>query len=60
MSFEKVDLLKMKRERILKSLNWAINAYYKKELSDEEFNALLKILDDDFTKVREELNQYTE
>ena len=60
MLFERVDLLKMKRERILKSLNWAISAYYKKELSEEEFITLLKILDDDFTKVREELNRYTE
>ena len=60
MLFERVDLLKMKRERILKSLNWAIIAYYKKELSYEEFNALLKILDEDFAKVREELNQNTE
>ena len=60
MLFERAELLEKKGKRILKSLNWAINAYCKKELSDEEFNALLKILDDDFTKVREELNQYTE
>ena len=60
MSFERVDLLKMKRERILKSLNWAISAYYNKELSDEEFKALLKILYEDSTKIREQLNQFAE
>ena len=60
MLFERLELLGKKRERILKTLNWAIDAYYKKELSDEEVNALLKNLNDDITKVREELKQVTE
>ena len=60
MLFERAELLEKKGKRILKSLSWAIDAYCNRELSDEEFNALLKILVDDFTKVREELNQYTE
>ena len=55
MSFERVDLIKMKGERILKSLNWAIDAYCRRELSDEEFDELWKILDNEFADVRDEL-----
>ena len=60
MSFERVDLLNKEGERILRSLNWAVSAYYNKELTEEEFKALLKILYEDSAKVREELNQYAE
>ena len=60
MLFERAELLEKKGKRILKSLSWAIDAYCNRELSDEEFDALFKILYEDFTKVREELNQYTE
>ena len=60
MSLERVELLKKEGERISKSLNWAVIAHHNKELSDEEFRSLLKILHDDSIKVREALNQYVE
>ena len=60
MSFERMQLLKKKSNRILKTLSWTIDAYCKRELSDEEFDALFKILDENHTEVREELNQYVE
>ena len=59
MLFERAELLEKKGKRILKSLNWAIDAYCNRELSDEEFDALFKILYEDFTKVREGLKQVT-
>ena len=60
MSFERMQLLKKKSNRILKTLSWTIDAYCKRELSDEEFDALFKILDENHTEVREELNRYAE
>ena len=60
MSFERVDLLKMKKESIIKSVERAVSANLKKELSDESFVTLLKILDDKYTEISEELNRYTE
>ena len=43
MLFERAELLEKKGKRILKSLNWAIDAYCNRELSDEEFDALFKM-----------------
>ena len=60
MSNERVESLEEKGKRILKSLSWAIDAYCKRELSDEEFDALFKILDEDYAEVREGLKQVTE
>ena len=57
MLFERAELLEKKGKRILKSLNWAIDAYCNRELSDEEFDALFKILDEDYAEVREGLKQ---
>ena len=58
MSNERVELLKKKSNRILKTLSWAIDAYCNRELSDEEFDELFKILDKDYAEVREGLNLY--
>ena len=59
MLFERAELLEKKGKRILKSLSWAIDAYCNGELSDEEFDALFKILDEDYAEVREGLKQVT-
>ena len=59
MLFERAELLEKKGKRILKSLNWAIDAYCNRELSDEEFDALFKILYEDYAEVREGLKQVT-
>ena len=57
MLFERAELLEKKGKRILKSLNWAIDAYCNRELSEEEFDALFKILYEDYAEVREGLKQ---
>ena len=55
MLFAREDSLKMKGERVLKALSWTIDAYCRRELSDEEFDELWKILDNEFADVRAEL-----
>ena len=60
MTLERVELLKMKKESIIKSVERAVSANLKKELSDESFVTLLKILDDKYTEISEELDRYGE
>ena len=60
MSLERVNLLKMKGERVLKALNWTIDAYCRRELSDEEFDEIWGILDNEFAEVRDVLYKHAE